>query len=54
MGSTNEKCKPVHAIIETPRGRRHKYALDDEFGIFKLRSIIAEGLSWPFDYGLFP
>jgi len=44
----------VHAIIETPRNLRHKYALEPEYGIFKLKTIIAEGLAWPYDYGFIP
>ena len=44
----------VHVIIETPRNIRHKYALDDKLGIFKLKQTIAQGLQWPYDYGFVP
>lgn len=44
----------VHAIIETPRSIRHKYALEPKYGIFKLKQTIADGLQWPYDYGFIP
>jgi inorganic pyrophosphatase len=44
----------VHAIIETPRDIRHKYALEPKYGIFKLKQTIADGLQWPYDYGFIP
>lgn len=44
----------VHAIIETPRDIRHKYAFQPKYGIFKLKQTIADGLQWPYDYGFIP
>jgi len=44
----------IHVIIETPRDIRNKYRFDEKYGIFKLGSIIAEGLTWPYDYGFIP
>jgi len=44
----------IHIVVETPRDIRHKFAFDPEFGIFKLRQTIAEGLEWPYDYGFVP
>lgn len=44
----------VHVIVETPRDIRHKYALDPQLGIFKLKQTIPEGLAWPYDYGFVP
>ena len=44
----------VHAIIETVQGSAHKNALDNEFGIIKLRQVLPEGLRWPYDYGFIP
>ncbi|HEX8551093.1 MAG TPA: inorganic diphosphatase [Abditibacteriaceae bacterium] len=43
-----------NAIIETPRGGRHKFALKDEFGVFELRRTIPNGLAWPCDFGFVP
>lgn len=44
----------VHAVIETPRGIRHKYAFESKYGIMVLKLTLAEGLAWPYDYGFVP
>jgi len=44
----------VHAIVETPRDTRHKYAFEPKLGIFKLKQTLPEGLQWPYDYGFVP
>ncbi len=64
MNATHFECIPpfphkkdkhvVHVVVETPRNTRHKFALDPEFGLFKLKQTIAEGLLWPYDYGFIP
>jgi inorganic pyrophosphatase len=53
-GSHPESDYLLHVIIETPRATRNKYAFDSKSGLFKLRSTIAEGLQWPYDYGFVP
>ncbi len=44
----------VNAIMETPRGSRHKYALKPEFGVIELRRILRGGMAWPCDFGFIP
>ena len=44
----------VHAIIETPRNQRHKYAFDPKTGAFRQSMMLEEGLQWPYDYGFIP
>jgi inorganic pyrophosphatase len=44
----------VHAIVETPRDTRHKYAFEPKLGIFKLKQTLPEGMQWPYDYGFVP
>lgn len=44
----------VHAIIETPRNQRHKYAFDPGTGSFRKSMVLADGLQWPYDYGFIP
>lgn len=41
-------------VVETPRGSRHKYALDPKIGAFVLKQTLGSGLSWPYDYGFIP
>lgn len=44
----------VHAVIETPMGTRHKFAFEPEYDAMLLRQTLAEGLTWPYDYGFVP
>jgi inorganic pyrophosphatase len=44
----------VHAVIETPKGTRHKFAFEREYGVMLLKQTLAEGLAWPYDYGFIP
>lgn len=53
FASGNEEGR-VHAVIETPRNIRYKYAFDHKLGVFRLRSTLPEGLQWPYDYGFIP
>jgi inorganic pyrophosphatase len=44
----------INVIIETPKGSGIKYTFDPETKIFKLSSILAEGLVFPFHFGFIP
>jgi inorganic pyrophosphatase len=44
----------VRAVVETPRGSRHKFALDPNIGAFVLKQTLASGLAWPYEYGFIP
>jgi inorganic pyrophosphatase len=50
----DKDARLVHAVIETPALTRHKYAFVPKYGIFMLRQTLAEGLTWPYDYGFVP
>ena len=51
---SNRSGELVHAVIETPRNIRHKYAFDEKYGLFRQRQLLPEGLTWPYDYGFIP
>lgn len=42
------------AIIETPKGRRSKFDYDTETRLFRLKTILPEGMSFPLDFGFIP
>lgn len=42
------------AVIETPRGSRTKYDYDPASGLFKVKSVLPEGMSFPLDFGFIP
>ncbi len=50
----DRKKRKVHAIIETPRNQRHKYAFDPKTGAFRQSMLLEEGIQWPYDYGCIP
>jgi hypothetical protein len=43
--------RTCRAIIETLKGRRAKYDYDPDLGLFKLKSLLPDGESFPLDFG---
>jgi inorganic pyrophosphatase len=50
----DKKTCECRAIVETPKGRRNKFDYDPQIEAFKLGGLLAEGLSFPFDFGFVP
>jgi inorganic pyrophosphatase len=48
------KAKTCRVVIETPKGRRNKFDFDPKIGAFTLGGLLAEGISFPFDFGFVP
>lgn len=46
--------KTCRAIVETPRGKRSKFDYDPESGLFELGGLLAEGMTFPLDFGFVP
>ena len=46
--------KNIHAIIETPKGSRNKYNYEKDTGLFFLKKILPQGLTFPLDFGFIP
>ncbi|MCG3138348.1 MAG: Inorganic pyrophosphatase [Phycisphaerae bacterium] len=44
----------VNAIVEIPKGRRSKFELDKETGLFKLDRYLFSSSHYPGDYGFIP
>src|SRR5581483_1619553 len=42
------------AIIETPKGGRNKFHYDPSYEAFAIKTVLAEGFSFPFDFGFIP
>lgn len=53
-GKQGQETRPVQVIVETPRGCRNKYKLDEKTGRMKLSKVMPEGMVFPFDFGFFP
>ena len=50
----DENSGLVNVVIDTPRGSRNKYKIDEKLEAFKLSRILPEGHSFPFDFGSIP
>jgi inorganic pyrophosphatase len=44
----------VTVVVETPRGSRSKYKYDGGSGALRLAAVLADGLSFPYDFGFVP
>ncbi|MBJ6108509.1 inorganic diphosphatase [Hymenobacter sp. BT523] len=44
----------VHVVVETPKGDRNKFAFEPDLQAFKLKGVLPEGHSFPFDFGFVP
>ena len=44
----------IHVVVETPKGGRNKVAFDPDLGAFKLKGVLPEGHSFPYDFGFVP
>jgi inorganic pyrophosphatase len=43
-----------HVVIETEKGSRNKFSYDEELSIFRLKKVLPEGMSFPYDFGFVP
>src|SRR3984957_8142112 len=44
----------LRVVIETPKGSRNKFALNQEQHIFELTKVLPAGLAFPYDFGFVP
>jgi inorganic pyrophosphatase len=44
----------VNVVVETARGDRNKLAYDEDLRIFRLKKVLPEGMSFPYDFGFVP
>jgi inorganic pyrophosphatase len=42
------------AVIETSKGNRSKFAYDPKAGVFELKKLLPDGMSFPVDFGFVP
>jgi inorganic pyrophosphatase len=50
----DEESGHLHVIVDTPGGSCNKYRYEEQYGIFKLKTILPVGLCFPFDFGFIP
>lgn len=44
----------LQVVVETTRGGRNKLASDLDLGVFRLKKVLPEGMSFPYDFGFVP
>ena len=44
----------LQVVIDTPKGRRNKFAYDFEKQTYVLKAVLPEGMVFPFDFGSIP
>lgn len=49
-----EQKHSIHAVVETPRGSRTKYAYEPDWETIVLKKTLPEGMVFPYDFGLIP
>ena len=42
------------AVIDTPKGSPNKYKYDEEWGVFRLNTVMPKGSFFPYDFGFVP
>lgn len=47
-------ARTCQVIIETPKGARSKYDYEPDTDLFRLKTLLPEGMSFPLDFGFVP
>jgi inorganic pyrophosphatase len=50
----DDRAHTVRAVVETPRGSRHKFTYDLELAGFELKRLLPAGLAFPLEFGFVP
>ena len=51
---TNQGKQSLRVVIETPKGSRNKFALNEAEHVFELKKVLQSGMSFPYDFGFVP
>ena len=44
----------LNVVIDTPKGSRNKYKLNEKDGLWHLSKMLPQGMSFPYDFGFIP
>ncbi|MGZ6041862.1 MAG: inorganic diphosphatase [Asticcacaulis sp.] len=44
----------LNAVVDTPKGSRGKYKLDEDSGLFRLSKLLPLGMAFPYNFGFIP
>lgn len=54
LDALDEKTGLANVVVDTPRGSRCKYKLDEKTGLFRLGKLLPLGAGFPYDFGFLP
>lgn len=54
LPSFNSDKGAVNVVVETAKGDRNKFSYDEKLNIFRLKKVLPEGMSFPYDFGFVP
>lgn len=54
LPSFNGDKGAVNVVVETAKGDRNKFSYDEKLNIFRLKKVLPEGMSFPYDFGFVP
>jgi inorganic pyrophosphatase len=52
--AASRDAEPKQIVVETPRGSRNKYKVDEQTHRMKLSKAMPEGMVFPYDFGFVP
>ena len=44
----------INVVVDTPKGCRNKYKLDEQNGQWRLSKVLPQGMYFPYDFGFIP
>jgi inorganic pyrophosphatase len=44
----------LNVVVDTPKGSRNKYKLDENPGVWRLSKVLQQGMSFPYNFGFVP
>src|SRR5439155_13760074 len=50
----DSEAEDWQVVIETPKGCHNKYKFDERRNVFTLKTVLPEGMVFPFDFGFLP
>jgi inorganic pyrophosphatase len=54
LPAVDPKSRLLNAVIDTPKGCRNKYKLDEQRGLWRLSKVLPEVMAFPYDFGFIP
>jgi inorganic pyrophosphatase len=54
LPSVDPDTSDIVAVIDTPKGSPNKYKYDEQWGVFRLNTVMPKGSFFPYDFGFIP